>query len=377
MTRGLERLKAWRDRGSLGAALDPKRNSLNFLRLVFALFVVIGHAANLGGYKWQIYIGHTPIADVAVDGFFAISGYLIAGSAMRSNTIRFLWQRVLRIFPGFWVCLLVVAFGFGIVGWLHDHAGLSGYFGGSRGALSYIWQNFALRMTHFDINATPAHVPYPNSWDGSLWTLEWEFLCYLLVGGLALIGVLRRQLLVLVLFVASWALEAAQYQLKPNLSQAALSHGLDLLRFAPIFLAGSLIYVYRDKIPDSTALFTALLVLFAIGSFAHDQGNLAGPLLAYLCIWLGAHLPMARVGARNDLSYGIYIYAFPVTQLLAIWGVNRWGDVSYLVLIVAATLVLAGLSWKLVESPALRAKKWSPGSRQARTEPVPPAAMGN
>ncbi len=124
-------------RTSIGQRFDPRRNSLNFLRLMFALVVLVGHAATLGGYSWQLSLIHSPLQDIAVNGFFAISGYLITASALRSNTVRYLWQRVLRIFPGYWVCLVTVAFGFGIVGWLHDHANLSGYFGGPDGACSW------------------------------------------------------------------------------------------------------------------------------------------------------------------------------------------------------------------------------------------------
>ena len=355
---------------SIGSALDTQRNSLNALRLTFALCVVLGHSAVLGGYDWSPGLGTAGVGVIAVDAFFAISGFLIAASAMRSTTVRFLWQRALRILPGFWVCLVAVAFGFGVVGWLHSHSSLSGYFSGNDGALSYVWQNAGLHIAHFDINASPAHVPFPLYWNNSLWTLEYEFACYLILGGLALCGLLRRRAVVLALFVVSWGLAAVHYWWLPN-----LTHGGNELRFIPIFMAGSVLYLYRDKVPDSKWLFAAVTVCWVIACFGHDSGDFAGPLLAYPCLWLGAHLPFASLGAKNDLSYGIYIYAYPVAQVLALWGINHWGPVPYLALTIAATVPLAALSWKLVEQPALRLKRWRP-SLVTRQAPVPDAAIG-
>jgi peptidoglycan/LPS O-acetylase OafA/YrhL len=369
---------------SIGQRFDPRRNSLNFLRLMFALLVLVGHAATLGGYSWQLWLIHSPLEDIAVNGFFAISGYLITASALRSNTVRYLWQRVLRIFPGYWVCLVTVAFGFGIVGWLHDHANLSGYFGGPNGAVQYVLGNADLQIAHYPINGSPAHVPYQGGWNGSIWTLQWEFRCYLIVGALALVRLLRRRPLVIALLLVAWALEALQLAspthfgpLRMSGVLVHLSHHFNELRFVPIFLAGALVYLYKDKLPDSTVLLAAFLAFFVVGcAVSRNGGDFVGPLLAYPCIWAGAHLPFERVGAKNDLSYGIYIYAWPITQLLAVWGVNRWGPVPYVALILVATFAFATASWTLVEKQVLKMKRWSPGHGRTRSEPVPAAAMG-
>ena len=86
----------------VGVALDPKRNSLNFLRLVLAFFVVYGHASELGWLGLHdVILNDTPLSSIAVYGFFGISGYLIAGSASKNSVGRYLWQRFLRIFPVF------------------------------------------------------------------------------------------------------------------------------------------------------------------------------------------------------------------------------------------------------------------------------------
>ena len=145
----------------------------------------------------------------------------------------------------------------------------------------------------------------------------------------------------------------------------------NLLSFVPVFLAGSLVYLYRDRIPDSGWLAWACLAVVAggyllpVGGGVPDLTLTASDLtvvfLAYPLLWLGLHLPLQRVGRQNDYSYGVYIYAFPVQQLLALWGVARWGYWPYALTAVAATAPLAVASWWLVEKHALRLKRLGRG----------------
>ena len=88
-------------RGSETFAIDPRHNSVNFLRLVLAFIVVISHAIGLGNFHVQTGVNQSSFGQLAVYGFFGISGYLIAGSAMRNSAGRYLRQRFLRIFRGF------------------------------------------------------------------------------------------------------------------------------------------------------------------------------------------------------------------------------------------------------------------------------------
>ena len=90
--------------------------------------------------------------------------------------------------------------------------------------------------------------------------------------------------------------------------------------------------------------------------------------VAYLCIWLGIVLPLARVGATNDFSYGIYIYAFPVQQLLAVAGVQAWGVAAFTLLSVAGTIPLAVASWFVLER---RAIGWGRSRHSSALRPAP------
>jgi peptidoglycan/LPS O-acetylase OafA/YrhL len=339
-------------RGTIASSFDPRRNSLNALRLVLATMVIVTHSFMFGGFGLGNF-RQASLAGYAVDGFFGISGFLLVDSAMKHGVIRFLWMRCLRIFPAFWVCLVVVAFGFGVVGWLHTHPALHGYFTAPLGPFRYLPANWFLHLGQLQISGTPAHVPFPLVWDGAPWTLKWEFLCYIGIAALAVVGVLQKRRMVLALLGAAWLVELLVY-LHP------VAHTTAILRFAPLFLGGAVLRLYGDRIPDSGWLAALMVPLVAVGSLPYNPDLIGGMALVYLLVWLGVRLPLQRVGARNDFSYGTYLYAYPAGQLLAVWHLQRFGYVPFTLVTIALTVPFAVGSWFLIERHALRLKSWSP-----------------
>jgi peptidoglycan/LPS O-acetylase OafA/YrhL len=374
----------WR---TVGDGYSGRHNSLNFIRLVLATLVLVDHSYGLGGFGDIWTANETSLGTIAVYGFFGISGFLIAGSALRNRPGRYLWQRFLRIFPAFWICLLITAFGFGIIAYLvhpTPHCGLSCYFDSGNGPFTYLSRNALLPspyLAQFGISGTPGGVPFGVVWNGSVWTLFYEFLCYLLLLGLALTGLLRRRVATLAATVVLW-LAIVVITLTPSLNHQFnfIHHAflMNLLKFAAVFLVGSVIYLYRDRIPDSGWLALVCGAVVVAGFYFPNGMTHAGtprnplynftdsylltPLIAYPLLWLGMHLPFQKLGSTNDYSYGVYIYAYPVTQLMAIAGVQAWGFPAYLSLSILATVPLAVASWWLIEKRALSLKKFDPGS---------------
>lgn len=353
--------------------------------------VLFDHAIVLGGFGSNAILGKTNMGTVAVYGFFGISGYLIAASATRNSVGRYLWQRALRILPAFWICLIVTAFFFGLIGWFHGNprCGISCYVRASDGPLDFIARNSWLRLNQSNIADTLHGVPLPGPWNGSLWSLYYEFLCYLIVAALAATRLLRHRWAVAVLAAGVWALEIAITSvpsLNAQVNDFRNSSAFLMLALVPIFLAGSLLYLYRDEIRDSGVAALVCLGVFLISfvvplgnhvpAYTLTSANLFAPVLIYPLLWLGIHLPLQRVGARNDYSYGVYIYAWPVSQLLALWGVYKWGYLVYALLIVLLTSPFAVASWWLIEKHALRLKKWTPrlGAPQV-SEEAPSSAV--
>jgi len=331
---------------TLAAGLDLRRNSLNFLRLVFALLVIVSHAWPVGGYGDDPSIAGEKLGTWAVSGFFAISGYLIANSRRHTTMSTFLVRRVLRIYPGYLVCLVVVAFGF---------APISAAIGGGAvhwtSALTYVSDNLLLKVHQEAIQDTLARVPYGAAWNGSLWTLIYEFVCYLAIG--VLLCLARRWHRALVL--AAFGLTAVMYVVERHLGHQGMLASFGFL--GAILFAGSAMALFADHIPIDWRLGVLAVGLAAASSELHALPWLGALPVAYACMWLGVALPFQKVGRVNDVSYGVYIYAFPVQQLIMVILNGHRLSVGITVMIaVAGTLPLAVASWFLVEKRALALK---------------------
>jgi len=363
-------------------SLTSKNNSIGFLRFVLACLVVLSHCYPLGGFKpeplsaWSNV--HQTFGGFAVAGFFFLSGYLITQSYATSRSLgRFLWRRVLRIFPGFWGCLLVTACVFGPLVCVLQHTSVLAYFRvGSNGPLTYMTANYLVDMKQWGIAGLLSHNPYPIAFDGSLWTLNNEFTCYLAIVVAGLLGVLgRKKHLIFVLLGVLLTMYAAPHQtdrlLLLHVVRVIIFERRTLLEQAVYFTIGAVFFLFGRRIPLHPALFAAATLLVVL-TIRYDIGRLIVPLaLPYALIWLACNLPLTGFNRRGDYSYGIYIYAFPVQQALALLGMNHYGLFIYLLLVIALTLPLAILSWHCVEKPCLRLKNltWTGAARHVRRVP--------
>lgn len=330
--------------------IDRRRNSLNALRLFLAAVVIVSHAPKAVGEE-PLSPGGLEIGGWAVAGFFAISGWLVTDSRLRLRLVDYFWHRALRIYPGFWACLAVTAFVL---------APLTAALGDGRWsplpAIRYVVANATLYVTEPIIGSTLDGAPNPSNWNLSLWTLAIEFLCYVGIGLLLSWGVARRRAAVTVVaFVA-----ASAAALAVDLGDLPVGGFVQQsLRLGAYFLAGALLLRWRSvpfSAPGAAVSVVALAALTVTG-----QMRVLGALpLAYLCLWLGRVLPLHRIGRRNDVSYGVYVYAYPVQLLLAVAGVAGWWQPAYIAVTLALVLPLAWASWLLVERPALRLKSRRP-----------------
>lgn len=343
------------ERGSrtIADVYRPSENSLNFIRLLLAATVIIWHAFPLTGHD----IGFAPLrqfmANVPVDGFFALSGFLIVGSWVRRPHVgRYLQARILRIMPAFWVCLLVTAFLLApaTVGWA-----ISG------SNVSYVFDNAFLLMRQSSIEGTLQDIPFDGTWNGSMWTLAWEFACYLAVLTVGVIGILKWRHSIAMMFAGALAVAVAVPVLEIDNNYVVLAS-----RFALMFLAGMVVWRYQASIPIGRAVIGVALVAVVVSLLLPNYRVLAALPLAYLLLVAGAVFRRPRL--RNDISYGVYVYAFPVQQMLAVAGIR---DVVWsAVLGIVCTVPLAAASWFLVERPAMSLLK------RRRRAPAPAAPEG-
>jgi peptidoglycan/LPS O-acetylase OafA/YrhL len=400
-------------------AFDRSRNSMNLIRLLLASFVVASHCLPISGRGVGLYFGHGELSMFAVDAFFVISGFLITGSRLNLSTGRFLWHRVLRILPAYWACLVITAFIAAPIAWLRYHSSLAGFFTAGHNPFLYLLRNCALVVNLWDVSGTPAHVPVPAKWDGSLWTLDWEFACYLTVALLGALGLLVRPRadrrgqdpspgsratagptgsgtptgpdvprnrqaggrfadrpgLLVGLVVVLWVV-LAFHAFVPSVAHVVFVHLDAPTRFSLLFSSGMLLNLYQDWVPFSDLLAAgAVAWLLVVYRFDAHPYVLIGPPLAYVCLWASVRLPMPAFLRHHDLSYGLYIYAMPAQQLLVLYGAARWNLAGYYAASFAAGLALATFSWLFIERRALRLKDYrlAHGHTSAALATVPAA----
>jgi peptidoglycan/LPS O-acetylase OafA/YrhL len=314
--------------------------------------VILEHAWPLTGRKLLPPLDQL-ISQVWVDGFFVISGFLITASWVHNPRIReFVASRVLRIFPGLWVCLLVVAFVIAPIG-VAIQGGSAANLVLSAAPIEYVLNNALLNVYHTGIAGTPTGVPWPGVWDGPLWTLVFEVLCYIAVAVAGVAGLRTRRWPAGAVFALALAVSVPVSY--PILRVETIPQMV--ARFAVVFAAGALLHQLRDIIPARWSLVAvSAAIVVAAGVLVPNYRIIAAIPLAYAVIVSGALIHNPRLRLRTDLSYGVYIYAWPMEQLLVICGLGFLAPVPFTIVAGLATLPLAALSWFQIEKRALSLK---------------------
>jgi peptidoglycan/LPS O-acetylase OafA/YrhL len=299
----------------LGQEFDPRRNALNAWRLTLATGVILCHSWLLTSRPVSYAPAHQLLDHIWVDGFFAISGFLITSSWLSNPRLRnYFVARGLRILPGLWVCLIITAFVIAPLS-VAIQGGSAAKLLLSTAPIEYVLKNSAVVMLQGDIGGTPRGVPWPYGWDGSLWTLLPELLCYIAVAGLGVVGLLRRRwfipaALALALLWSAllppWSIfkeipsTAAQQQV--DVAIVAQTLGMIASRFAVMFLAGALLYQFRNVIPARWSLVAVSVVIVLAASLLPNYRVVGAIPLAYAIIVSGALIHNKRLRLRTDLS---------------------------------------------------------------------------
>jgi peptidoglycan/LPS O-acetylase OafA/YrhL len=338
----------------LGECCVDRNNNFNLLRLVGASLVIFGHSYAVYGPQgtrdWiNAHVSVLSAGQLGVQIFFVISGFLVCQSFVnRPRAYEFLAARVLRIFPG-----LVVALAFTVVlgAWVTTLP-LSQYISDSK-TWDYIFRNAILEV-HWELPGVFAHNSFPKIVNGSLWTLPKEFGLYMVLLVVGVAGGLSSRV------AANLSCAVAVILHLQQSGTYYLSGGdinVDTVLFC--FLVGVLLFVNRDLIFVSLRL-AAFAVLMAVVAVRQERYAFVAiqVCIGYCTMVLAYHdklqLPRFR---SSDYSYGLYIYAFPLQQAIAQWGiVHRFG--LFVLACFLATLPLAMLSWHFVEKPSMRLRDW-------------------
>lgn len=368
---------------SLGVPFDARRNGMNLVRLVLATSVLFHHSFPLLAQGEGPLLAGDHIGGWAVIGFFCLSGYLITASRRTKAFGEYLTLRIARIFPGFIVCLVVSAAVFAPISWWRSHGSLDGFVSTGTTPVAYVWNNITLKMNSWDVAGTPLDVPFPGAWNGSLWSLYYEFICYVIVGLLGCLALSRRSPIPVIVL---WAVSVLWSVTLPR-TAPYLGVGFDfemLAKLLPYFLAGGVLYMIRHRLGmhPLAALAAAVLAGLALWISPAHGGQVASLCVAYVLLWISAVLPSPAWVRTHDISYGMYIYAFQVQQLVAVLGGAALGYWGFSLVALAATVPLALLSWFALERPIINAarrslqKRPDDGPRRADGTPSRPDGTG-
>jgi peptidoglycan/LPS O-acetylase OafA/YrhL len=346
---------------TLGEVFDPKNNALNVWRLILATGVIFGHTFALAGHLDMLERANRVLPILGqflsqgwVDGFFAVSGFLITGSWLNNPRLRtYLAARGLRILPGLWVCLIVIAFVFAPLS-VAIQGGSASRLLLSSAPIEYVLNNSVLNILYAGIDGTPRDIPWPHVWNGSIWTLIPELMCYIAVAGFGVAGLLKRRWLIPSLFVLMMVLTALV--MRWDTFEELWTPQWILARFALMFLAGALLHQYRDRIPARWSWVVICLIIVFAACLTPNYRLIAAIPFAYAILASGAMIHNKRLRLETDLSYGVYIYAWPMQQMLVVCGFAGLNPIVFSAFAAIATLPLAALSWFVIEKPALSLK---------------------
>ncbi|MFT4074869.1 MAG: acyltransferase [Asticcacaulis sp.] len=326
-------------------------NGFAYMRLFLATSVVIWHTVVTSygqAVQDQIWLGPYRAANIfMLPIFFALSGFLVSASLDRCRTpISFLGLRVLRIFPALALETLLCAL---VLGPLLTHLPLGDYF-----SAKAFWAYFlnAFGIIHKDLPGVFADNPLPEVVNGQLWTIMAEMGCYFGLAVLSLVA-LRYKWLLLIFFVLFQAMFVFWIVTHPGLIITRMT-GLEL---GLCFTASAGLYKFRHRIPWHGTL--GLLALLAmIGLLSLNCGTLLVAIpTAYFTVWLSLMSPKMPAWLRsNDYSYGIYLFSFPIQQMVA---TQAWAHSWYIngLISLPLTLLAAVVSWHLLEKPVMKRKK--------------------
>jgi peptidoglycan/LPS O-acetylase OafA/YrhL len=334
-------------------------NSFDVVRLSLASLVVLEHSFFLIDGRvdrdplFVISGGQTNCGQIAVYFFFVISGFLVTRSWLTDQSLhRFLTRRVARIVPGF---LAATAIGVLVIAPISTNSVRQ--FFSTQNWIALITQTLALKQVA--VIGAFAHNPVQLV-HGTLWTIKYEFDCYLAVALLGLVGLLGSWRVATFTGVAIALILAALFRDQlPVIDfgwRALLVSSPDRWPdLFPFFFCGAAFYVFRKNIPKTAGLFwLAIIALLLSVLFGHFYlACLLCGTYAILFFSLSTESNVRVWRRRVDLSYGVYLYGWPIQQLLLFFFFDWLSPVFLFPAAMVLTCSAAWASWRFVEAPCL------------------------
>jgi peptidoglycan/LPS O-acetylase OafA/YrhL len=344
-----------------------RANNVGFLRLLFASLVIIGHAPEMmDGNRSRDLItsvfGTASLGELSVAAFFLLSGFLISKSMVQTNALLpYIERRVLRIYPAFIVASLLCVFV------------LAPLVGASAPPLGWTLPRILILGTPTTLPGAFPGLPYYTGLNGSMWTIAYEFRCYLLVAVLWLFGFLSRRAwvlgftaVVLVACILSSVLGSSDGPAEQHWIRILIGRTDASLTLTGAFLFGTSLYLFWDVVEARLTATVALVGTMGAAALMfepHVSQVAMITLGAAPLFWLAfkARLgPLQAVNDRWDISYGVYLYGWPIENTIR-WLVPNLSPWTLAVISLPLAFAFGAASWWGIE-------RWTKDIRRSRSK---------
>jgi peptidoglycan/LPS O-acetylase OafA/YrhL len=353
--------------------IDNKNNAFDFVRLVLAIFVVLTHSRYLFGAQdilhWEAkYFDNLHTGTVALWGFFAVSGFLVTSSYLRSDGIvDFFLKRCKRIFPGFWMSILVCGFLFLPLWYFIKEKSIMNFW--TTNGLD--WWKFMTSNLDSEIKINSVGKVAIDTINGPWWTIHHELRAYLGLGVFGLLGLLNKNkkwsMLVFAIFLN---IVRIMYSFDTGFAKfySAWFGDERVLLFFAVFMWGVVINLYKDVFVLRWSTVIASFGVLMLGTYFDFLPVVLPFCFTYFVIGLSYGLPIRNISSHiGDLSFGIYLYHWPIRLTLQMLGYQQslsfW---PFVILNFVLTIPFALLSWNFVEKRYLirHSQKTAPVMKQ-------------
>lgn len=323
----------------------------DYLRIILALSVVLWHSIlTTTGQDTHIWSGLLrPVPAIILPMFFCLSGFLVAGSLIRTPTMRdFLLLRAIRIIPALFVEVILAAL---ILGPLLTTLPITDYF--SNTSFHHYFLNI-FGMVYLYLPGMFADNIFPDVVNINLRTLPSELECYVLLAILATLKITKKPLLLAALSIIFLIFLTIQI----------LPYADDLQKTPPLgktlvlaFIFGVVFNLLKEHIPHRKVWFVVALISMILLLLKASTQFISLPFIAYVTGYLGLLTPKKKTFLlRGDYSYGLYLFGFPLQQVYAMLFASNLSWLGSVIFTLTLGLGYAYLSWNFIEKPILQKK---------------------
>lgn len=339
---------------NLGKISCGRNNNLDLVRFVAAIMVIFSHSFPIALGMKQL----DPLAiltndqisfgSLAVSIFFLYGGFLICKSMHRLQKGKaFFKARILRIFPPLIAVVVVSVF---ILGPILTNVSLKEYFSDSN---TYKYLLNAVLVLQHNLPGVFEHNVYEGVVNGPLWTMPVEFLCYIMCFIFYKLHMLEKRYMkyTIVIFVVGC------------LCALALSTKIGILatmiRPMGLFFVGMIAFVYRDYIRISLKGCILSVFLIIVSLIAKVFPYTIFLLLPYLLLFIGygTKIKFAQFAKHGEISYGVYLSAWPIQQIICEICGGRMNPVVNFLLATVFAVLMGSVICKIIEEPLAKMAK--------------------